>query len=183
MKKTFLITLFTLLSASIIHAQDQDPPKLLQNEVKINAFNLIAFSFIDVQYEYLLNEEASIGLGTLFNVGDDDEFLDQFRQFSLTPYYRQYFSNGYAKGFFVEGFGMLNSGNTEVFDVFLDDAVNVPQERSYTDFALGISIGGKFVTKRGFVAEIYTGIGRNLLSSDFAPEFVTRGGVSLGYRF
>jgi len=48
--------------------------------------------------------------------------------------------------------------------------------------AAGISVGGKFVTKRGFVTEIYLGIGRDLLgNSDI--EVVGRGGVSIGYRF
>ena len=183
MKKIFSITLFVLFAVPSISAQDQAIPQIPKNEVKINAFNLIAFSFLDLQYEYLLNEEASFGVSILFNVGEDDDFLDEFRQFSFTPYYRQYFSNRYAKGFFVEGFGMLNSGDTELFDFITDEAGNPPQNTSYTDFALGISVGGKFVTKRGFIAEIYTGIGRNLLNSDFAPEIVTRGGISLGYRF
>ena len=55
-------------------------------------------------------------------------------------------------------------------------------EDKYTDFAVGISVGGKWVTKRGFVAEVYAGIGRDLLNqSDI--EVVGRGGVSIGYRF
>jgi hypothetical protein len=38
------------------------------------------------------------------------------------------------------------------------------------------------VSKRGFVAEIYAGIGRDLFgNSDI--EIVSRGGISLGYRF
>ncbi|WP_394748361.1 DUF3575 domain-containing protein [Spongiimicrobium salis] len=178
------LSLLFILSIAFLHtAKGQDQASVVQarNEIKTNAFNLIAFSFLDLQYEYLLNEEASLGISVLFNVGEDEDFFDEFRQFSFTPYYRQYFSNKYAKGFFVEGFGMLNSGDSDIF--FFDDVANPPQDTSYTDFALGISVGGKFVTKRGFIAEIYTGIGRNLLDSDFAPEIVTRGGISLGYRF
>ena len=153
-----------------------------KDEFKINAFNLIAFTFVDLSYERLLNEEASLGVSVLFNVGEDNEILDYFRTFSITPYYRQYFSKQYAEGFFVEGFGMLNSGEDYYFTY--DDQGNESNSgENYTDFALGISIGGKFVTQRGFIAEIYTGLGRNLLGDEFAPEIVGRGGISLGYRF
>lgn len=152
------------------------------DEFKINAFNLIAFTYVDLSYERLLNEESSLGVGVLFNVGEDNEVLDYFRTFSITPYYRQYFSKQYAEGFFVEGFGMLNSGE-DYYYTFDNQGTESRTEENYTGFALGISVGGKFVTQRGFIAEVYTGLGRNLLGSDFAPEIVGRGGISLGYRF
>ena len=51
--------------------------------------------------------------------------------------------------------------------------------------AVGISVGGKFVSSKGFVFEIYGGIGRNIYQSnkDFATELVPRVGASLGYRW
>ena len=52
----------------------------------------------------------------------------------------------------------------------------------YTDLAVGISVGGKWVSRRGFVAEIYAGIGRDMLTNSDL-EVVGRGGVSIGYRF
>ena len=79
--------------------------------------------------------------------------------------------------FFVEAFTMLHSGN-EIFYDFEDS----DYEEKYTDFAVGISAGAKWVTERGFVAEIYLGIGRDMFNkSDL--EVVGRGGVSIGYRF
>ena len=73
---------------------------------------------------------------------------------------------------------MLHSGEEEIFSEFL----NQYRAEDYTDFAIGISAGGKFVTKRGFIAEVYLGIGRDLLgNSDI--EIVGRGGISIGYRF
>ena len=104
-------------------------------------------------------------------------------KYSMVPFQKKY-----AKGFFVEGFAMLNSGDffaeLLVFDP-IDPAVSPSPtlEENYTDFALGISVGGKFVTPRGFVVDLYLCIGRNLLNIDFAPELVGRGGVTLGYRF
>ncbi|ALM08667.1 hypothetical protein SB49_13265 [Sediminicola sp. YIK13] len=180
--KTLLTT--ALIMSVIFFGRSQDISSNPQpsDELKINAFNLITFTYMDLSYERLLNEEASLGVSVLFNIGEENEILDYFRNFSITPYYRQYFSKQYAEGFFVEGFGMLNSG--EDFYYSFDEQGNENNSKeTYTDFALGISVGGKFVTKRGFIAEIYTGLGRNLLGDDTAPEIVSRGGISLGYRF
>ena len=182
MRQKLAVVFICLFCTLTLQAQEVEETEQARSEIKINATNLIAFTFIDSSYEYLLNEEASLGVGLLFNIGDDNDILDYYRSFSLTPYYRQYFSNKFAKGFFVEGFGMLNSGKEEIFLDYVN-GVDVYQQENYTDFALGISIGGKFVTPRGFVAEIYAGLGRNLLGSDFSPEVVGRGGISLGYRF
>ena len=94
-----------------------------------------------------------------------------------------------ARGFFVEAFGMLNTqkdsyynGNSIENDWLFDGRSEV----QVTDFALGISAGGKFITRKNFVAEVYLGIGRNLFNSDtnlINTNIVTRGGISLGYRF
>ncbi len=182
MKKSIVFFLFVVFIISQIEAQEDENELLGRNELKLNAFNLIAFTFVDASYETLLNEESSFGVGVLFNIGSEDEILDEIRNFSITPYYRQYFSKQYAKGFFVEGFGMINSGKQlDFYEVF--EMTMAVEGESYTDFALGISVGGKFVTPRGFIVEIYTGLGRNLLGSEFAPDIVSRGGVSLGYRF
>lgn len=181
MKKSIAFSLLSFFCIGYIHAQVDENEVQERNEMKLNAFNLIAFTFVDFSYETLLNEESSLGIGVLFNIGSENEILDEIRNFSLTPYYRQYFSKQYAEGFFVEGFGMINSGNQN--DFYQDVELTVPDEGDYTDFALGIAVGGKFVTPRGFVVEIYTGLGRNLLGSEFAPDVVSRGGISLGYRF
>lgn len=178
---TLVILCFTF--CFLTHAQEDTIDAVSdKHEVKLNATNLIIFSYLDGSYEYLINEESSFGVGLLASFSDDD-FFDEYRTFSITPYYRQYFSQKYAKGFFVEGFGMLNSGKDEFFTSQGIDQPDVIVEETYTDFALGVSVGGKFVTPRGFVAEIYLGIGRNLLGNDSGVELVGRGGISLGYRF
>ncbi|GMN06799.1 hypothetical protein MTsPCn5_21880 [Croceitalea sp. MTPC5] len=180
-KNTLLLLAF--LCFCFVNAQDDDandaPDK---HELKLNATNLIIFSYLDGAYEYLINEESSFGVNLLYSLSDD-EVLDEYRTFSITPYYRQYFSKKYAKGFFIEGFGMLNSGEDIFIATFDENGAISGDEENYTDFALGISVGGKFVTPRGFVVDLYLGIGRNLFNSDFAPELVGRGGVTLGYRF
>lgn len=177
MKKITLSALLFIVSISLF-AQENE---IKRNELKINMSNLIGFKWFDVTYERILNEESSIGVGTLFSLDNESEGLDEYRTFSITPYYRQFFSGKYAEGFFVEAFTMIHSrkdysyySNSGPYDTLVDE--------KYTDLAVGISVGGKWVTKRGFVAEVYAGIGRDLLNqSDI--EVVGRGGVSIGYRF
>ena len=159
-------------------AQETKGEAFGRNEVKLNATNLIGFQFMDLTYENLLNEDSSLGIGVLFYFGTEQDDYWDYRTFSLTPFYRQYFSEAYAKGFFVEGFGMFNSGS-------YDDEATLfsSDEATFYDFALGISLGGKFVNKKGFMAEIYGGIGRNFFAGENSPEVVSRGGISVGFRF
>jgi hypothetical protein len=182
-KKITISALLFIVSISLF-AQENETK---QHELKINMSNLIGFKWFDVSYERLLNEEASIGVGTLFSLDNKSEGLDEYRTFSITPYYRQFFSSKYAQGFFVEAFTMLHSGKDYTYNSYYEDFppygyFENRTEEKYTDLAVGISVGGKWVTKRGFVAEVYAGIGRDLLNqSDI--EVVGRGGVSIGYRF
>jgi len=178
------ILLFTLLCTLMSFSQESndnfDTSK--RDELKLNMTNLIIFKWLDVGYERIINEESSFGVGTLISLdGNQDTGLDEYRTFSITPYYRHFFSKKYAQGFFIEAFSMLHSGKDE-FYYNNYDPFDPYVEKKYTDFAVGISAGAKFMTKRGFVAEIYLGIGRDLLgNSDI--EIVGRGGIAIGYRF
>lgn len=178
--------LFTITLISVSFSQAQENETSTQNitkkqEVKINSISLIGFKWLDVSYEYLINKESSFGVAALISF-NDNEGLDAYRTSSLTPYYRRYFSKGFAKGFFVEAFGMLNTYKKNSYYY----GSNNISSKSLTNFALGVSTGGKFVTKNGFVAEVYLGLGRNLANNSknyFDNEIVGRGGISLGYRF
>lgn len=182
MKKITLVLLLTITAISTAQEKNSFTEETQKkHEVKINGLNLIAFKWLDISYEYLINKESSFGVGALINFDNEDDF-DTYRIFSLTPYYRRYFSKGYAKGFFVEGFGMLNSYKKNSYYL----GSNNYSGESLTNFAVGISAGGKFVTENGFVAEIYLGLGRNLINNStnfYDNDIVGRGGISLGYRF
>lgn len=184
-----LMPLFALLFSFYVSSQEanktypQDVNK--KHELKIDAFSLIVFSSIDLTYERLVNKDSSYGLAVFYNFNDIDSDIYFPKKFSVTPYYRWFFTDTrYARGFFVEGFGMLNTYEDEFYDYGSSYAsITVDQE---TNFALGISVGGKFITKAGFTAEVFAGVGRNLFNkSDYFldNEFVTRGGITLGYRF
>ncbi len=184
MTKICLALGILFLSNGYLNAQDAMDPIDGRNEVKLNMFNLVVFKYLDASYEWVIDEESSVGVAGLINLGDDYDTFDYLREFSITPYYRRYFSRGYAKGFFVEGFGMLNQSSDEFYIRYDEIAQeSLYNNEKYTDFAIGVSLGGKFISKKGFVAEVYGGIGRNLLNPDNTVDVVGRGGISLGFRF
>lgn len=173
MKKiTLLILLF--ISTSIVFSQEKEEfPQDInkKEEVKINALTLLSVKWIDVSYERLIDEESSFGISATLNTDTSETDL----KYALTPFYRRYFSGKFARGFFVEGFGTLFSTRENDF-LFSND------EPFETGFAVGISIGGKFVSKKGFTTELLLGVGRNMVESNYNEGFV-RAGISVGYRF
>jgi hypothetical protein len=196
MQKITLPLLFLIFLSSQLTGQDsenseeseypQDVEK--KYELKLNAFSLIAFSAIDISYERLINENSSYGVAVFYNLSDyaDDDIAFP-KKFSITPYYRQFFyENKYARGFFIEGFGMLNTYQ----DYYNNYEYSYNKVETQTSFALGISVGGKFVIKEGFTAEVLGGVGRNLIKGEsdddynyFQNNIIGRFGISLGYRF
>ena len=188
MKNTLLAII--LLTSFFSFAQ-KDEVEVKQNELKMNTFNLIVFKTVDFSYEYLLNSESSIGASLLFNLQDINDNSDgpvYYETLAITPYYRHFFSRRYAWGFFLEAFGMYNQQKTdyyEYYDSVNDNYVTKKTDKKSNNFAIGMSVGGKFVTKKGFLFEFYGGVGRNLIQSDkgISTEIVPRVGASLGYRF
>jgi hypothetical protein len=74
---------------------------------------------------------------------------------------------------------MLNRADRDIDFLFDDD-----EDNWVTDFALGIGLGGKWVTKKGLIGEVNFGIGRNLFESgDTDYDFVGKFGITVGYRF
>lgn len=182
MKKLFAIALFFVTINSFTQEVIK---KEKSHELKLNVFNTLIFKSIDASYEYLIDEESSVGISFLVNLNDTNNDGPYYNEtFAVTPYYRRFFSRKYAWGFFMEGFGMFNTQERDIYDYYYED-VNTNSNKKTTNFALGISIGAKFVSKKGFAFEFYGGVGRNLFTSDSENnfEFVPRLGTSFGYRF
>ncbi|MFT6959809.1 MAG: hypothetical protein ACJA17_000905 [Polaribacter sp.] len=199
-KKMLKITLFLFLIFLSLQLTGQDIENSKESrypqdvekkyELKLNAFSLVTFAAIDLSYERLINENSSYGVSVFFNFSDyaDDDIAFP-KKFSITPYYRWFFyENKYAQGFFIEGFGMLNTYQ-DFYDSY-DYNNNYNKVETQTSFALGISVGGKFVIKEGFTAEVLGGVGRNLIKGEsdddynyFQNNIIGRFGISLGYRF
>jgi hypothetical protein len=173
MKKITLLILLLTATFSVAQEKEKTFPQDVnkKHEIKINALTLLAAKWIDVSYEGLIDEESSYGIAVALNTDTSESDLS----YSLTPYYRRYFSGKFARGFFVEGFGALYSAREYEF-------FNNNNEFN-TGFALGVSVGGKFVSKKGFTTELLLGIGRNLISNDNVDDVFGRIGISVGYRF
>ncbi|WP_281297969.1 DUF3575 domain-containing protein [Flavobacterium limnophilum] len=174
MKKILIVLCSSIFTFG--YSQEEKKVDFKKNEIKGNALFLVAGA-LEVTYERLLNEESGVGV-SLFVPYENEIDVN----FSLTPYYRFYFGKKPAAGFFVEGFGMLNSYDDSIYN----EANNYSSfnDVTRTDFALGFGLGAKWVTQKGFVFEINGGVGRNLFnSSDSDFEIVGRGGITLGYRF
>lgn len=179
MKKSLVL----LCLSALTFGYSQEKMEFKRNELKINVAFLMAGAF-DVSYERIINEESAFGT-SLFIAADND--IDN--KFMLTPYYRYYFGRKPASGFYAEGFGSLNSYVGYEYIYNYDSANNYyyytpSKNMERTDFALGFGLGGKWITKKGFLFEINAGIGRNLLNSqDTDFEIIGRGGIFFGYRF
>ncbi len=187
MKNFFLIPMLLITLYSFSQNIEE---KKKSHEVKLNAFNTLIFKSLEGSYEYLINKESSAGISIMVNLNDEfNEGPEYNEDFTITPFYRRFFSRKYAWGFFMEAFGMYNKQQNN--DYYYDDPAMGNSNSSYvtnedtSNFALGISIGGKFVSQKGFAFEFYGGVGRNLFTSDSRHnyEFVPRLGVSFGYRF
>lgn len=179
--KKIIIAVLVFSSIVTSNAQEQETSNTSdieyfgKHEVKINAIMLV-IGAVEVGYEYLLNEASGLGVNAF--AAYDDDVKDEI-EYYISPYYRYYFGKKYAGGFFLEGFGMFNRINRDI-DFLFDDNV----DNFVTDFALGIGLGGKWITKGGFFGEVNYGIGRNLFNNaeselDYVPKF----GINVGYRF
>lgn len=184
MKKTILLLALSLIPIFGFSQQIDETTPLVQerNELKINGLFII-LGALEVNYEYIINEESAFGTDVLVSFDNENTDINYY----ISPYYRQYFGKKPAAGFFVEGFGMLNSVEDFVFsENTSDDGSSLFFNGNFetvTDFAIGIGTGAKFLTRRGFIAEISLGVGRNLFNSDRDFTIIGKGGIKLGYRF
>lgn len=164
-----------------------------KSEVHLNVLNLLVFGALDVGYERLINDHASAGVeifSKVFNKneGEDVDLSNVYaKDFSITGKFK-YFLNeeNTAWGYYAEAFGMFSNGNNEkeveITDATTGEPKTIKADLEYTDIALGIGIGGKFVSKQGFLIDVSFGIGRNLFDKN-SPDIVLLPTVNMGYRF
>lgn len=165
MKK--LVLLITLFISSFGFAQQ---------ELKLDVANALIIKSLSFSYEKYLSDESSFGVSALFNLAKQNADFRYNENSMITPYYRHYFSTNSQWNFFGEGFLGLNSGkkesikNSNEYDV------------KYTDGALGVAVGTKYIASGGLTIDVYGGLGRNLFSSN-SPAIVPRIGLNVGWRF
>jgi len=159
-----------------------------KNELSIGALNLVVFGALDLAYERILTPNSSWALEAFILALDrNNEDLGgaYSKDYSLTGKFKYFFGERSTSGFYVNGLAMISSGedNNDYYEYDqYGTSYYISDSKSYTDFALGFGLGGKFVAKQGFVFDLSAGIGRNLFSSD-SPTIVGQLNANLGYRF
>ncbi len=199
--RKIVIILTILLTFQFSTAQEQSslPPRdTNKNEIGLNPVYLVAFGALDIAYERVISSNSTIGVDFFYKVANSDkndedndfEIIDTEgifdKEIAFTTRFKYFFGDRIARGFYMEAFGMLSSGEHDNEVEILDDLGNFLRyddvEKEYTDFALGFGVGGKFVSQKGFFIDIGFGIGRNLFNED-SPEITLRPNLYLGYRF
>ena len=146
-----------------------------QKEIKLDIADALIIRSLEFSYENYINTESSFGVSALFNLAKQDVDFRYNENLMITPYYRHYFTTDYAWNFFGEGFFGINSGKKEAIK---DSGV---YDVKYTDAALGVAAGLKYVANGGLTIDAYAGIGRNLFGSN-SPTLVPRVGINVGWR-
>ncbi|AUC21225.1 hypothetical protein BTO15_03495 [Polaribacter sejongensis] len=167
MKK--LLLAFGLLASTLSYAQQ---------EIKLDIGDALVIKSLEFSYENYISESSSFGISALFNLANQDDSFRYNENTMITPYYRNYFSTNEEWNFFGEAFLGINSGKEE------SDEENNPgvYDNKYTDGALGVAVGTKYITGSGLTIDVHAGIGRNLFGSN-SPTLVPRLGVNIGWRF
>ncbi|MCL7764801.1 DUF3575 domain-containing protein [Polaribacter sp. Z014] len=167
MKK--LLLAFGLLISSLSYAQQ---------EIKLDIGDALVIKSLEFSYENYITETSSFGVSALFNLAKQDANFRYNENTMITPYYRNYFSKNDQWNFFGEAFLGINAGKEEKPD---NGGSGVSYDK-YTDGALGVAVGTKYITESGLTIDIHAGLGRNLFGSD-SPTLVPRLGVNVGWRF
>ncbi len=187
-KPTTTTTTTTVVTTTSIPVEEKKLEVITKkNEFRVDPFYMVFAGALNVNYERILNEESGTGVTLLLSNGKEINTT-----FSISPYYRFYFGRKTAAGFFFEGFAMYSAFNAnEIISqnnnsgiIFYGTQYKVVTKN---DFAIGFGLGGKWITKKGVVFELSTGIGRNLIGDydkyESGTQITGKGGISIGYRF
>lgn len=155
-------------------------------ELKLNAFELLVSPAIGIHTEKYLNQFSSVGAYLYINFDNDEYSSYRYENFEISPFYRQYFGNkkkNKGAGFFTEIFASVVSVQEYdyryySYDVYPGYDVDPSKDGA---FAMGITIGHKWINSGNFIFEIHAGAGRYLTDIDY--EAYPRIGFLLGKRF
>ena len=179
-----LVVLSTLLLSTFAFSQQADKLEttekksinLRKHELKFAGVKLLAGPILEVTYEYIQSKDFTYGSSLLISLNENSDFNEKI---SITPFVRFYFQETReygARGFFVEGFMKLASGNYQA-DLFNKTKVD------YTSGGVGLCVGKKWINNSGFVFETLVGGARGFGDGITAPQGYFRGDLFIGYRF
>ena len=189
MNKIWLLLFFSCVTT--VNAQD-DPEIPQKNEIRINVLSIITSGKFGISYERFLKNDFSLGINCNFsnsqNTKDDYEagFRNNLPSYEVNPFIRYALSKSKTRFYFAEIFTSLNGGDFKEIVQATDENGNgfyTIQNSTYTDIALGGSLGYKMYFKEKIALELIVGFGKNLFNTDKSPDVVSRVGLNLGYRF
>lgn len=147
------------------------------NEIKLNLLFTV-LGMPEITYERIIGDNMGAGLAVLFNLEKEVDY-----KFSMTPYYRVYFGNKKASGFFIEANASVITNKYElVYDYYYGSGGDY-REETHVNLGLGAAVGGKFLTRNGFLGEAYLGVGRVFGDRRAIIDAYPRVGFTLGKRF
>ena len=194
MRKLVILLMFLISTAAVsqeIFEQELHARDISKNEFSANVLNLLVVGALDVTYERILSGHSSFSVNLFTKLlnknGETDVSEIYYKDISLTSKYKFFFSERKtAWGFYTEAFAMISNGDNERYVEYQDPTTGYweseTEEDNYTDFALGIGLGYKYVAKQGLVIDLSFGVGRNLFHKD-SPTIVTLSAINFGYRF
>lgn len=166
MKK--LITTLAVICSSLAFSQSEN------NEFKVNIL-YTAIGMPELSYERLISDNSSLGASVAFSL---DKKEDMDLRFSFTPYYRMFFGQKKAAGFFIEANSIVIN---YVDTIYYNASTNTYETKTGLGLGLGAAAGAKFLTKNNLIGEVYGGVGR--VFGDNSLGAYPRFGITLGKRF
>lgn len=195
MKKVILISLSILAISLNTFSQDNESGKESKkihdnNEIRLNVATPI-FGLPELNYERFITDNMGVGLTVAFSLENAE---DMTLRSMFLPYYRIYFGEKKASGFFIEGnMAVVGEHDKYYFDYHnytLDETGEINYATGYTpmvyskavtSFGCGAAFGFKFLTRNGVTGELCLGAGR--LFGNTIIDAYPRIGVCIGKRF
>lgn len=137
------------------------------NELKINTL-FIALGLPEITYERILGTNRGIGVALV--IGTNNDYLVKY---AINPFYRWYFGQKKANGFFVE---------TNMNAIYQKESSYDDDERGMK-FSAGVVGGAKFFSRNGVFGEAYLGYNRALGGARLLGFTYPRMGLTIGKRF
>ena len=155
-------------------AQQTAGPESGSNEISLNLLYSV-LEVPEITYERILSNETGLGLSLAVALDDNIEI-----QWGIAPFFRYYFGNNRANGFFVEANAAIYNYNYLVG--FGSSGYDYEKDLS---FGLGFAAGVKLISSKGWLGKAYIGLGRRLGEAQtiFEDWGYPRAGISFGKRF
>lgn len=182
LKLTALIALF--LSALTLNAQNDSDFVAEQiekphHEVKINAATTLLGLRPELAYEYIINQDISVGGRLSFSLDQDDLPINGV--FQAMPYFRWHFFNSNSRrgnahrAIFLE----VNTAYTH----FPNESIREAEFKNGPAFGAGVGLGYKYISPGYWVFEATSMIGRNFAYPEGRSLFYGGFGLTIGKRF